>query len=49
MLEGPTTVQAGLELGGGGTVFWEAACQARGGTVLSRHLGVGWGWEKYWD
>lgn len=31
--------QTGLELGG--TIVWVVACQARGGAVLSRQLGVG--------
>lgn len=46
MPEGNATGQTGLELEG--TIVWVVAHQARGGAVLSRHLGVGWGWKKYW-
>lgn len=46
MPEGNATGQTGLELGG--TIVWVVACQARGGTALSRQLGVGWSWKKYW-
>lgn len=38
MPEGRATGQAGQELGG--HCYWEVPCGARGGAVLSRHLGV---------